>query len=146
MSSARWLLGVVGLLSLGCSDDCELDDDLRLFAGDSAVDCGTADATHDRGEIDQCAVDAFEAGTAFIARYQQQGEDSKLSTAVAMNTAGRVKVFRWDSSPCGGGSSCTPVTDVQACEGPAVAAESAEDPNALPLTCTSLGLAQRICG
>jgi hypothetical protein len=146
MRSAAWLVCGLGLLSCGCSSDCELDDDLRLFAGDTAVDCGTADATHDRSEIDQCAVDAFEAGTAFIARYQQQGEDSKLSTALAMNTAGRVKVFRWDSSPCGGGSSCSPVTDVQSCEEPAVAAESTEDPNALPITCKSLGLAQRTCG
>ncbi len=145
MNSAPSLLAAAGLLSLGCSSDCQLDDDLRLFAGDAAVDCGTADATHDRSAIDQCAVDAFEAGTPFIARYQQQGEDSTLSTAVAMNTVDKVKVFRWDSSPCGGGS-CSPVTDVQACEAPTVAAASTEDPNALPIMCTSLGLAQRTCG
>ncbi len=146
MTRAAWLLCVVGLLACGCSSDCDLDDDVRLFAGDAAVDCGTADATHDRRDIDQCLLDAFDAGTAFIARYRQQGEDSKLETALAMNTEGKVKIFRWDSSPCGDGSSCSPVTDVQSCEGPTVAAQSSDDPNALPLACASLGLAQRTCG
>ncbi len=146
MSSARWLLGLLAVLSLGCSSACTLDDDIRLFAGDGAVDCGRADPMHDRREVDQCATDAFEAERAFIARYEQQGDDSKLATAVAMNTIGKVKVFRWDGSPCGGGSSCSPVTDVQSCEGPTVAAQSSDDPTALPITCDSLGLAQRTCG
>ncbi len=145
MSRAAWLLGVA-VLALGCSSDCALDDDIRLFAGDGAVDCGTADATHDRSDVDKCAVDTFAAGTAFIARYQQQGTDSKLLTAVAMNTSGVVKVFRWVSSPCGGGSSCSPVTDVQSCDGPSVATQTSDDPSALPILCDSLGLAQRVCG
>jgi hypothetical protein len=62
-----------------------------------------------------------------------------------MNSAGTVKIFRWDSSPCGGGS-CSPVTDVQTCEGPASATQTRGAANALPLECTSLGLAQRTCG
>jgi len=147
MNATCWLRGA-GLLSLallGCSSECDLDDDIRRFAGDAALDCGTANATLDRADVDTCATSAFEDGSAFIARYQQQGIDSKLLTAVAMNSAGQVKIFRWDSSPCGGGSSCSPVTDVQACQGPAVELASSEDPNALPLSCSSLGLAQRIC-
>lgn len=145
MTRARLLSGVASLVALGCSSDCELDDDIRLFAGDAAVDCGTADATHDRAEVDACVAGALDDGSAFIARYQQQGEDSTLVTAVAMNTAGKVKVFRWDSSPCGGGS-CSPVTDVQSCEGPALETKTHEDPNSLPVTCDSLGLARRVCG
>lgn len=145
MKRALLLRGLAGLVALGCSSDCELDDDIRLFAGEEAVDCGSADADHDRLEVDDCVADAFDHGSAFIARYQQQGEDSKLVTAVAMNTAGKVKVFRWDSSPCGGGS-CSPVTDVQSCEGPALETQTHEDPNTLPITCASLGLAQRVCG
>lgn len=141
------LLGVAALsLSLlGCSSDCALDDDMRLFAGDAALDCGTADETHPRQDIDACAIGAFEDGEAFIARYRQQGKDSRLVTAVAMNTDGKVKVFRWDSSPCGGGS-CSPVTDVQACEGPSPEMSTSADENALPIACSSLGLAQRVCG
>jgi hypothetical protein len=61
-----------------------------------------------------------------------------------MNSSGTVKVFRWDSSPCGGGS-CSPVTDVQTCEGAALATMTS-DANALPISCTSLGLARRTCG
>jgi hypothetical protein len=118
---------------------------MRLFAGDGAIDCGTADATHDRAAVDQCATEAFGAGKAFIARYAAQGTDSKLITAVASNTAGKLKIFRWDSAPCGG-SSCSPVTDVQSCEGPSVSMETSADPSALPISCESLGLAQRICG
>lgn len=147
------MMRVVGILSfaalpwglLGCSNDCALDDDMRLFAGESALDCGTADKTHPRGDVDACVTGAFEDGEAFIARYQQQGEDSRLVTAVAMNTAGKVKVFRWDSAPCGGGS-CSPVTDVQTCEGPSLEMSTSADENALPVACTSLGLAQRVCG
>jgi hypothetical protein len=146
MNAATWLTCLAGLALFGCSSDCELDDDLRLFAGDAALDCGTADDTHARADVDTCATNAFNAGTAFSARYQQQGTDSKLETAVAMNSAGKVKVFRWDSSPCGGGSSCSPVTDVQSCEGPTAALATSEDPNALPISCSSLGLAQRVCG
>lgn len=142
------LLGLLGLLSLallGCSNDCELDDDMRLFAGDGALDCGTADESHPRSDVDACVTGAFEDGQAFIARYEQQGEDSRLMTALAMNTAGKVKVFRWDSSPCGGGS-CSPVTDVQACEEPSLELLTSENENALPIRCGSLGLAQRVCG
>jgi hypothetical protein len=142
MTRASLFLGLAGLAAWGCSHDCTLDDDLRLFAGDSALDCGTA--AEDRTDVDACATGAFEDGTPFFARYQQQGEDSQLLTAVAMNSTGTVKVFRWDSSPCGGGS-CSPVTDVQSCEGPALETMSM-DPNALPISCTSLGLAQRTCG
>lgn len=143
MMRATWLLCLAGLAGLACSHDCALDDDLRLFAGDSALDCGTA--TEDRADVDACAIGAFDDGTPFIARYQQQGDDSQLLTAVAMNSAGTVKVFRWDSSPCGGGS-CSPVTDVQTCEGAASATQTRDAANALPIECTSLGLAQRTCG
>lgn len=145
MTHAFWPVAVASLAVWGCSSDCNVDDDLRLFAGDAALDCGTADESHPRAAVDACASDAFDAGTAFLARYQAQGTDSRLLTAVAMNSAGKVKIFRWDSSPCGGGS-CSPVTDVQACEGPSSSMMSSEDPNALPISCASLGLAQRVCG
>ena len=145
MKRAIGLVGCLALALLGCSNDCALDDDMRLFAGDAALDCGTADESHPREDVDACAGGAFEDGQAFIARYQQQGKDSRLVTAVAMNTAGKVKVFRWDSSPCGGGS-CSPVTDVQACEGPSLEMSTSADENALPIACSSLGLAQRVCG
>lgn len=132
--------------ALGCSSsDCALDDDLHLFAGDGALDCGTADATHDRGDIDKCASDAFSAGQPFIARYQRTGVDSHIVNAVASNTDGKVKIFRWDSAPCGG-DSCLPVTDVQSCDGPTVNMQTPDDPTALPLNCDSLGLPQRVCG
>jgi hypothetical protein len=140
----RWL-GLLGLAALGCSNgDCDLNDDTRQFAGDTALDCGTADAD-DRADVDACVVGAFEARTAFVARYKQQGEDSVLVTAVAMNTAGKVQIFRWDGSPCGGGD-CRPTTDVQACEGASVKPMTSDDPNILPIACESLGLAQRVCG
>jgi hypothetical protein len=144
MSSLR-LWPSLCLAMLGCSSDCELQDDLRLFAGDDALDCGIADAAHDRAEVDQCVLEAFSAGDSFLARYRGQGEDSKLERAVAMNSEGKVKIFRWDSSPCGGGS-CEPATDVQSCEGPSPRLETSEDEGELPLECGSFGLAQRVCG
>jgi hypothetical protein len=141
----KLLLSSCALL-LGCSsNDCALDDDLRLFAGDSALDCGTADAAHARADVDKCAADAFDAGQPFIARYERTGTDSRLLNAVASNTDGKVKIFRWDSAPCGG-PSCNPVTDVQSCDGPTRSTQTKDDPNALPISCDSLGLAQRICG
>lgn len=129
---------------LGCSSDCDLNDDLRLFAGDGAIDCGTAGTESDRAAVDECAVDAFEQGSAFIARYQQTGTDSRLITALASNTEGKLKIFRWDSAPCGG-PGCDPVTDVQSCDEPSLALETSEDPSVLPISCGSLGLAERIC-
>ena len=115
------------LLIFGCSSECVLDDDIRLFAGDGATDCGTADASHDRAEVDQCATDAFGAGTPFIARYAAMGFDSKLITAVAGNTAGKVKVFRWDSAPCGS-SSCS----AGSAESPSSAATCVKPPSFVP--------------
>ena len=138
MTLVTRLAGPLCLLLLGCSTECALDDDMHLFAGDGATDCGTADASHDRVEVDQCATDAFEAGKAFMARYAETGQSSKLVTAVAGNTAGKVKVFRWTDSP-------SAVTDVQSCEEPSLNLETSQDPEALPINCTSLGLPQRIC-
>ncbi len=147
MSDARCLWLSLCVVALGCSSgDCDLQDDLRLFAGEGAIDCGTADATHDRADVDQCAFDAFEAGSPFFARYEVAGTDSKLLRAVAMNTVGVVKAFRWDSAPCGKGQACDPATDVQTCEDPSLVLESREDEAALPLECKSFGLPQRVCG
>lgn len=140
-----WFLLPAAALCWACSDSCELGDDVRLFTGDSARDCGVVTPSDDRAKVDACVVEAFEAGEPFIARYERQGTDSKVIVALAANTEGKVKLFQWDSAPCGG-PGCDPVTDVQSCEGPELAGETSEDPNALPLTCKDYGLPQRVCG
>jgi hypothetical protein len=145
MTLRFWALPLCAALCWACSDSCELGDDLRLFAGDGARDCGVVEPADDRAEVDACVIEAFQAGVAFLARYERKGTDSGLIVAVAANTEGTVKVFQWDSAPCGG-PGCDPVTDVQSCEGPSLTQESSEDPNALPITCESYGLAQRVCG
>jgi hypothetical protein len=145
MIRLRVLVGCCSLALVGCSTKCELDDDLRLFAGEAARDCGSAESSEQRAAVDACVADAFEGKHGFIARYPRQGEDSKLITAVASNSAGVVKLFQWDSAPCGG-SSCDPVTDVQSCEAPTLTVETSDDPEALPVTCESYGLAERTCG
>jgi hypothetical protein len=122
-----------------------LDDDVRPFAGEGARDCGTVTAVSDRNEVDTCVVEAFEAGEPFIARYERQAIDSKVVTAVASNSAGRVKIFHWDSAPCGG-PGCDPVTDVQSCIEPMLNAELAESGDALPIVCETTGLTERTCG
>ena len=129
----------------GCSTDCELDDDLRLFAGEAARDCGTASTVEERATVELCVADAFEAEQAFMARYSSKGSDSELVTAVASNSVGVVKLFQWDSAPCGG-PGCPPVTDVQSCDGPSLRAATSEDPLALPIECESYGPAERVCG
>jgi hypothetical protein len=145
MSSVRFLW-LSSFLWLGCSrNDCVLDDDLRLFTGDGALDCGTAGPAKDRADVDKCAADAFDAGKPFIARYERMGVASKIVNAVGSNTDGKVKVFRWDSAPCGG-DACSAVTDVQSCDGPTLNMDISTDPTALPISCASLGTPQRICG
>ena len=42
---------------------------LHQLAGSSSVDCGTADTPSQAGPIDECAVQSFESGVAFRARY-----------------------------------------------------------------------------
>lgn len=137
------LLGAI--LFWGCNSTCDLDEDVRLFAGDAARDCGTVRAAHERADVDACVAEAFEAGEPFIARYERMSEDSKVVTAVAANSAGRVKLFQWDQAPCGG-SGCQPVTDVQSCEGPTLNSETSEDVDALPISCEDVGLPERTCG
>jgi hypothetical protein len=142
----RLLLSLCALQALvGCSQhQCDVDDDLRLFAGDGAIDCGKASGTVDRADVDKCATDAFADGKAFIARYEHMGVDSKTVVAVASNTDNKLKIFRWQSAPCGS-QGCSPVTDVQSCEKPSAATMTSDDPNALPIECDSLGAPERIC-
>jgi hypothetical protein len=135
---------VIGVCA-GCSNECALDDDLRLFAGDGARDCGSVSAGGDRADVDACVAEAFEAGEPFIARYESRGVDSKVVSAIASNSEGTVKLFQWDAAPCGG-PGCDPVTDVQLCDGPALSAETSEDSSALPISCDRIGLPQRVCG
>lgn len=145
MTRLLFVLCTLSVWIAGCSQhECDLDDDLRLFAGDGAIDCGKSTGPTNREDVDKCVTDAFADGKAFIARYQHQGVESQLVVALASNTEGTVKMFRWDSSPCGGGS-CTPVTDVQSCEKPSAATSTSDDPNALPLECASQGAPERIC-
>ena len=140
----RSLAPMACLLLGSCKSACVLDDDLRQFAGADARDCGTSGSAETRGPVDECAAEAFEAGEPFIARYERMGVDSKVVTAQASNSAGDVKVFQWDSAPCGG-SGCDPVTDVQSCLEPSLNAETSEDPDALPISCEDFGLAERVC-
>lgn len=145
MTQLRSLVGVCAVALFGCSTECELDDDLRLFAGESARDCGSASTVDERAGVDLCVAEAFEAEQAFLARYPSVGTDSKLVTAVASNSVGVVKLFQWDSAPCGG-PGCDPVSDVQSCDEPSLTAATSEDPQALPIECASYGPAERICG
>jgi hypothetical protein len=121
-----------------------LNDDLRLFAGSSARDCGTVTAADERTATDACVVEAFEEGEPFIARYEQMGIDSKVVMAVASNTDGRIKVFQWDSAPCGG-PGCDAVTDVRNCNEPMLNPAVSESRDVLPISC-ELGLPERTCG
>ena len=102
MTGAGRLMLAACLALSGCESQCVLNDDLRLFAGDGARDCGSATAAGDRSNVDACVAQAFEAGEAFMARYEHQGISSKTVTAVASNSDGRIKIFQWDSAPCGG--------------------------------------------
>lgn len=134
------------LTAWGCQSTCVLDDDVRQFAGNDARDCGTAASADERAPVDECVVEAFEAGEPFIARYERRGVDSKVVTALASNSAGTVKTFQWDQSPCGG-PGCDPVTDVQTCIEPSLDDQASEElPDALPIRCESFGLAERTCG
>ena len=145
MTPRAWLGFALCLAACACKSECVLNDDVRLFAGDEARDCGTVTAADQRDDVDACVAEAFAAGEAFIARYERAGVDSKVVTAVASNTEGRVKIFQWDSAPCGG-PGCDPVTDVQGCIGPSLNPALSEDPNALPIACEDMGLPERTCG
>lgn len=135
---------LIGLCA-ACSSECVLDDDIRLFAGETARDCGSVAPGGDRADVDACVAEAFDAGAPFIARYERTGAESKVVAAVASNTEGKVKLFQWSSAPCGG-AGCDAATDVQSCDGPALSEETSEDPLALPITCERVGLPQRVCG
>ena len=136
---------VASLLSAACQRECVLNDDVRLFAGSDARDCGSVAAGDDRSDVDACVAEAFEAGEPFIARYERPGASSKIVTAVASNSDGRIKIFQWDSAPCAG-SGCDAVTDVQSCDGPTLNQDVAEEPDALPIVCAEQGLPERTCG
>ena len=142
----KYLAAPACALVWGCSSsECELNDDLRQFAGNAARDCGTVTVTDERTSTDACVVEAFEAGEPFIARYERMGVDSEVVTAVASNSEGRIKVFQWDSAPCGG-PGCDAVTDVRNCNEPSLNPAMSEDRDALPIVCESEGLSERICG
>ncbi len=141
----KLLAAVVIGICAGCSNECALNDDLRLFAGESARDCGSVAPDGDRADADACVAEAFDAGDPFIVRYERMGIDSKVISGLAANAEGTVKLFQWDSAPCGG-PGCDPVTDVQVCEGPTLTEQTSEDPLALPITCERVGSSERVCG
>ncbi|HEY3667574.1 MAG TPA: hypothetical protein VGL19_16325 [Polyangiaceae bacterium] len=140
--------GFALLLAMSCSPrpDCELASSVAARAGGNATDCGYAVLGSDASSVDACVTDAFSGGTAFYARYDRNGSDSKVVFGIAQDAAGNVTFFLWDSDPSGG-SNTGPVIDGDLCTGPTLDTSPTRDAfMSPPVVCTSMVSLGRTCG
>jgi hypothetical protein len=119
---------------------------LAARAGNNATDCGYAVLGSDASPVDACITDAFNGGTAFYARYDRNGTDSKTVFGIAEDAGGNMTFLLWDSDPSGG-SNTGPVVDANLCVGPTLDTSPTRDSFASsPVTCTSMASLGRTCG
>ena len=100
-------------------------------------------STRATGTVDECAIGAFGAKQPFFARYERQGFDSQIATAVAFDGADMTFLF-WDSSPGGSGYD-HPVTDSQRCVQPRVDRSTSQTWPSPPFSCASDAPNERTC-
>jgi hypothetical protein len=79
-----------------------------------------------------------------VARYDRQGDDSKVVFGVAGDIQGKVTFLVWDSDPSGG-SNAGAVISGDLCVGPSVDSSGTRDASAPPLTCISTTSLGRTC-
>jgi hypothetical protein len=119
--------------------------ELRRIAGKEARDCGRVGLGASTLETDVCVRDAFSRGKAFYARYERQGEDSKVSLGTVGTAEREVLFLHYDSAPCGG-PGCNPAINEILCRNPSLLdADDARPPGDPPITCTSWDPTGRRC-
>lgn len=101
--------------------------------------------TGDPTPTDNCVLLAFKASTAFFARYDRPGTDSRVALGIARNSAGQTTYFHYDSDPCGG-SSCGAIIDSIGCDGPSLWPDGETRPRGdPPIKCSAYKANARIC-
>ena len=104
------VLPLAALLLSACSDSGTSGTSLSDFreriestAGPEAEDCGTSPAGESRTPQNTCIADAFQAGLAARALYQQSGFDSQVFSALTVAADGTVTRLFFDADPDGEG-------------------------------------------
>jgi hypothetical protein len=73
-------------------------------AGPNAIDCGHVEIKEDKSKINSCVDAAIKTHSAFMARYERMGIDSRVMTGLAENQQGEFFTLLYDSDSSGGGS------------------------------------------
>jgi len=117
-------------LTTGCNDNKGSDSkfisidefEQQVFdsVGDQAINCGKVDINDSPFVVNTCVSDSFIINTPFYAIYIQQGMDSNVASAFAMNSSGVVTYWSYDSDISGGNNSESRVTS-GTCETPSIA-------------------------
>jgi len=132
-------------LSTGCNDNKGSDSkfisidefEQQVFdsVGEQAINCGKVDINDSPFLVNTCVSDSFIINTPFYAIYIQQGIDSSVVSAFAMNSSGVVEYWTYDSDISGGSNRESRVTSL-ICEDPSVAFDL-NDVNLNVIECSS---------
>lgn len=88
--------------------------------GPSSVDCGDARPAEPARALHECTVLAFDQRRPFHVRFWKQGIDSLVAEGVALDSSGKLYVYRFDNSPCGAPGRCPPSLEETLCARPYV--------------------------
>jgi len=111
---------VVPFMLFACADvESELSFDdftnrVKAVAGEGAEDCGVA-AIGEGSDQTQCVAFNFGQENPSFAIFNEQGSDSTIANAFAVNADGRVFQLLFDSDPTGGGSDSNGVITMTEC-------------------------------
>jgi hypothetical protein len=100
---------------------CDMPSEAADLAGAGATDCGTVASDDDPGGAWDCAITAFNAGSAFFIVYDAHGSDSNITDSVVSDGT-TVWMLRQDDYGRGKG----PI-DAWECTAPSVSAGDTED-------------------
>jgi len=125
-----YICAVLFALTTGCNNSKDSDSKFISIdefeqkvvdsVGEKAINCGKVDIGDSTFVVNTCVSDSFFINTPFYAIYIQQGTDSSVASAFAMNSSGVVEHWSYDSDISGGSNRESRVTST-VCENPSVA-------------------------
>ena len=140
------IAGPVAVSGCGSAAGCDLDHQLRVRAGRSAVDCGQVAVGASTATTDDCVAAQTQAGMPFFARYDVQGIDSRGAYGVVRDPTGRTSVFVWDSDPSGGDGVGARITETVCGGVPPVQTQASGGPAFPVVGCTVETSTDPVCG
>jgi len=120
--SGAFLLTVTGFCIASTAQGMSLEAHIRELTGPNAVDCGLHRRMDEEAMMRslKCVIDAATAGKSSRVVISWLGIDSEGAEGLLSKADGKIMIFYYDSSPCGGGSRCRERFEIRPCMSPTV--------------------------